>query len=68
MLGLSLRMKKNESTPPPRDGNVSSLRNNLINLVFKTNYGLMQVKSITDCSKGSILHYFRPSLSYFLSL
>ena len=34
------------------------------NLVFKTNYCLMQVKSIAECSKGSILQYFRPSLSY----
>ena len=33
-------------------------------LVFKTNYRLMQVKSIAECSKGSILQYFRPSLSY----
>ena len=31
-------------------------------LVFKTNYHLMQVKS------GSILRYFRPSLSYHMSL
>ena len=30
----------------------------------KTNYRLMQVKSIAECSKGSILQYFRPSLSY----
>ena len=37
-------------------------------LVFKTDYGLMQVKSIAECSKGSILQYFRPSLSYLLSL
>ena len=38
-------------------------------LVFKTNYDrLMQVKSIAECSKGSILQYFRPSLSYRLSL
>ena len=37
-------------------------------LVFKTNYPLMQVKSIAECSKGSILQYFRPSLSYHLSL
>ena len=29
---------------------------------------LMQVKSIVECSKGSILQYFRPSLSYHLSL
>ena len=32
-------------------------------LVFKTNDRLMQVKSIAECSKGSILQYFRPSLS-----
>ena len=37
-------------------------------MVFKTNYGLIQVKSIAECSKGSILQYFRPSLSYQLSL
>ena len=28
------------------------------NLVFKTDYSLMQVKSIAECSKGSILQYF----------
>ena len=28
----------------------------------------MQVKSIAECSKGSILQFFRPSLSYHLSL
>ena len=28
----------------------------------------MQVKSIAQCSKGSILQYFLPSLSYHLSL
>ena len=38
------------------------------NLVFKTDYHLMQVKSIAECSKGSILQYFRPSLSYHSSL
>ena len=37
-------------------------------LVFMTNYRLMQVKSIAECSKGSILQYFQPSLSYHLSL
>ena len=31
---------------------------------YKTNYRLMQVKSIEECSKGSILQYFRPSLGY----
>ena len=33
-------------------------------MVFKTDYRLIQVKSIAECSKGSILQYFRPSLSY----
>ena len=28
----------------------------------------MQVKSIAECSKGSILQYFRPSLSYHFPL
>ena len=37
-------------------------------LVSNTNYRFMQVKSIAECSKGSILQYFRPSLSYHLSL
>ena len=36
-------------------------------MVSKTIYRLMQVKSIAECSKGSILQYFRPSLSYQLS-
>ena len=36
--------------------------------VFKTDHGLMQVKSIAECSNGSILQYFLPSLSYHLSL
>ena len=35
-------------------------------LLFKTAYRLMQVKSIAECSKGSILQYFRPSLSHHL--
>ena len=35
-------------------------------LVFKTNYRLMQVKSIAECSKGSILQYFQLALSYRL--
>ena len=37
-------------------------------LVFKTNYCLMQVKSTSECSRGSILQYFWPSLRYSLSL
>ena len=36
-------------------------------LVFNTNYLFMQVKSIAECSNGSILQYFRPLLSYHLS-
>ena len=44
-------------------------------LIFKTNYRLMQVKSIAEFSKGSILQYspwsilqyFWPSLGYHLS-
>ena len=32
----------------------------------KTNYRLMQVKSIAECSKGSIRQYFRPAISYHL--
>ena len=28
---------------------------------------MLQVKCIAECSKGSILQYFRPSLSYNLS-
>ena len=34
----------------------------------KTNYRLMQVKSIVECSKGSILQSFQPSLRYHLLL
>ena len=40
------------------------LKKNAKNVFFKTDYRLMQVKSIAECSKGSILQYFRPSLSY----
>ena len=42
--------------------------NSIQELVFKSNYRLMQAKSIAECSKGSILQYFRPSLSYQLLL
>ena len=37
-------------------------------LVFKTNYRLMQVKSIAECSPCNILQYVLPSFSYHLSL
>ena len=45
-----------------------SKRRPKIKLVFTTDYHLMLVKSIAECSKGSILQYFRPSFSYHLSL
>ena len=35
---------------------------------FKTDYRLMQVQSIAECSHWSILQYLWPSLSYHLSL
>ena len=35
-------------------------------LVFKTNYPLMQVEIIAECSKGSILQYFQPSLPFVI--
>ena len=35
---------------------------------IKNDFCVMQVKSIAECSNGSILQYFRPSLSYQLSL
>ena len=37
-------------------------------IVFQDNFCLIQFKSIAKCSKGSILQYFRSSLSYHLSL
>ena len=43
-------------------------KNTKIWSVFKTDYNLMQVKGIAECSKGSILQCFQPSLSYHLSL
>ena len=35
---------------------------------FQDQLSLNEVKSIAECSKGSILQYFRPSLGYHLSL
>ena len=35
--------------------------------VLKTNYRLMQVNSIAESSKGSILQYFQPALSYHMA-
>ena len=36
--------------------------------VLNTDYRLTQVKCIAECSNGSILQYFRPSLSYYFPL
>ena len=47
---------------------LSDLQKEHQKLVFNTDYRLMQVKSIAECSKGSILQYFRPSSTYQLSL
>ena len=51
--------------PQPKETNMYSKTHSQKDrkLVFKTNYCLMQVKSIAECPKGSILQYFRPSLS-----
>ena len=35
---------------------------------LQDNYRLMQVKGIEECANGCILQYFRPLLSYHLSL
>ena len=43
------------------------LKKNIKNAI-NTKYGLMQVKSIAECSKGSILQHFRLSLSYLFPL
>ena len=37
-------------------------------MVFNTDYRLMQVKYIAECSKESILQYFQPPLSYHFPL
>ena len=44
------------------------LKKNTQNWFSIENYRLMQVKSIAECSKGSILQYFWPSLSYHFPL
>ena len=46
-------------TVKPVSSGHSKRRPKLMSLnVFKTDYRLMQVKSIAECSKGSILQYF----------
>ena len=54
-----------ESTVKPI---LSSLSKRRPKMVFKTDYCLMQVESIAECSKGSILQYFPHAFSYCLSL
>ena len=45
-----------------------TLMHKLVCGCLKISHRLMQVKSIAECSKGSILQYFQPLLSYHLSL
>ena len=40
----------------------------MLKISFQDQSSLKQVESIAECSKGSILQYFRPSLSYHVSL
>ena len=61
----SVTVKVNNITVKPVLRGLSKRRPKL---VFKIDYCLMQVKSIAECSKGSILQYFPPSLSYHLPL
>ena len=53
---------------PLHGGVYSYSKTATIKLGFKTNYRLMQVKSIAECSPLSLLQYSRPSSSYHLSL
>ena len=62
---LKRNLKNKTTTVKPAISGHSKRR---LKLVMKTVYHLMQVKSIAECSKGSILQYFRPSLSNHLSL
>ena len=63
-LTMGPRRNQQNTVKPDLSGN-SKTRPDLF---FKSEYRLMQVKSIADWSKGRILQYFRPSLSYHLSL
>ena len=80
-LAVSGRQGKHRQTPV--DTAIETLRTQIVstvkpvynrhskkdqNWVSRTNYRLMQVKTVAECSKGSILQYFRPSLRYHLSL
>ena len=59
-------------TSPSRNGKfktcVKRSLSKIQKLVSNTNYRLKQVKRFAECSKGSNLQYFRPSLSCHLSL
>ena len=76
-LAVSGRQGKHRQTPV--DTAIEKLRTQIVSTVkpkynghsqkdqklgFKIDYRLMQVESIAECSKGSILQYFRPSSRY----
>ena len=63
LAGLSLTWETTKTVKPENGHSQKDQK-----LICKTNYRLMQVKSISECSNGSILQYVRPSLSYDLSL
>ena len=50
---------KTENTVKPVLSDHSKI---IYKMVFKIDYRLMKVKSIAECSNGSILQYFWPSL------
>ena len=52
--GIVISVLSNMTVKPVRNGHSQKDQK----LVFKTNYSLMQVKSIAECSKGSTLQYF----------
>ena len=53
--GLEIRKIISNTVKPVQNGHSQKDRK----LVFKTNYRSMQVISIAECSKESILHYVR---------
>ena len=69
---MTLQVIKETKRYGRTDGRTDGQRENSIPPTNKVcggyNYCLMQVESIAECSKGSILRYFRSSLSYHLPL
>ena len=57
-VGTSLKYRISGFTVKPALSSHSKRKKEDQKLFFKTDYRLMQVKSIAECSKGSILQYF----------